>query len=318
MRRALMAIVLLAGCSSEPVQDSLFDTGLCVDRGCSEIASGVIEYEPRFELWASTATKRRWIQLPPDTQILTSDMDQWVFPVGTKVWKEFTLDGVRVETRYIVKTLADDNAVDSWSYAAYEWNAGQTEAIAVPAGSPDANGTTHDIPSNAECKECHEQLRPSRLLGFEAIQLDFESPKLDLRDLAMMGLLSAPPSGATPYFPLPGNETVNAAFGYLHANCSNCHSATSYTFNRAPLDLRLLTTKLGSVTETPTYLTTVNAPTISDLAQGVIVVPQDPDHSVLIQLMNEAVDPRHRMPPLATEIIDPRGQSVLRAWIDSL
>jgi hypothetical protein len=316
MRRALLATMFLASCSDSTSGDTLFDTGLCVDRACSQIADGVIEYQPRFELWANTATKRRWLALPAGTKIDTSDMDRWVFPVGTKVWKEFTSDGVRVETRYIVKEGEDDNSQESWRYDAYVWSSSQTEAVNTPAGKADANGTKHDVPARKDCKKCHEQLRPSRLLGVEAIQLDFDSPVADLGDLIAMGLLTAPPAGPAPHFPLPGDATTQAAFGYLHANCSNCHSTTSFAYSETLLDVRLLTTKLASVMATPTYLTTVNAPALGQLS-GTIVSPKDPDGSVLIQEMNLA-EPLDRMPPLATEIVDPEGQEILRAWIDSL
>jgi hypothetical protein len=319
MQRALLA-VFLAGCgggSSSPDRDTLFETGLCVDPACSQISGDVIEYQPRFELWANTATKRRWMQIPAGAKIDTSDMDRWVFPTGTRVWKEFTRDGVRVETRLIAKEIDDDSAPNAWSFAAYEWNAEQTEAVLVPPeGSRDANGTMHDIPTHKECKECHDQLRPSRLLGVEAIQLDFDSPLADLQDLIAMGLLTTPPAGATPFFPLPGDATVQAALGYLHANCGDCHSPTSYAYDDTMLDLRLLTTKLGAVAETPTYLTTVNAPAFGDVP-GTIVRPKDADHSVLIEWMSSPFE-IDRMPPLATELVDPQGQTVLRAWIDSL
>src|SRR5688500_10928292 len=88
---------------------TLAGTGLCTNPECTTFSSDVFEYVPRFELWADTAAKRRWIYLPPGTQIDTSDMDYWKFPVGTKLWKEFTRDNVRVETRYIVKTLPNDD-----------------------------------------------------------------------------------------------------------------------------------------------------------------------------------------------------------------
>ena len=50
-------------------------------------------YAPKFQLWSDSATKKRWIYLPPGSQIDTSDMDFWKFPVGTKVWKEFSAVG---------------------------------------------------------------------------------------------------------------------------------------------------------------------------------------------------------------------------------
>src|SRR4051812_30454775 len=82
---------------------TLAETGLCVDAGCTQIAAGILPYKPRFELWSDAATKRRWIYLPPGTTIDTTDMDHWVFPVGTKLWKEFTRDGIRVETRLVMR-----------------------------------------------------------------------------------------------------------------------------------------------------------------------------------------------------------------------
>src|SRR4051812_41872174 len=82
---------------------TLADTGLCLDAGCTQISPDVIAYEPQFQLWSDAATKRRWIYLPPGMQIDTSDMDFWQFPVGTKVWKEFTRGGIRVETRLIMR-----------------------------------------------------------------------------------------------------------------------------------------------------------------------------------------------------------------------
>jgi len=83
MRAAIAVLLLACGCTtaSEPPQDAprdtLFDTGLCLDRACTQIASDAIEYQPRFELWANGATKRRWIQLPAGAKIDTSDMDHW-------------------------------------------------------------------------------------------------------------------------------------------------------------------------------------------------------------------------------------------------
>src|SRR5262245_21735632 len=71
---------------------TLADTGRCLDAGCCQIASNVHAYTPHYQLWSDSATKRRWIYLPPGTQIDTSDMDFWKFPVGTKLWKEFTRD----------------------------------------------------------------------------------------------------------------------------------------------------------------------------------------------------------------------------------
>ena len=119
------------GPDADPLKPlTLAGTGLCTNPECTTFSADVFEYEPKFELWADSATKRRWIYLPPGTQIDTSDMDYWKFPVGTKLWKEFSRGGVRVETRYIVKTMPNDLEFGAWHYVSYQWNAAQNELVA--------------------------------------------------------------------------------------------------------------------------------------------------------------------------------------------
>ncbi|MGE0868287.1 MAG: hypothetical protein AB7P03_06990 [Kofleriaceae bacterium] len=301
--------------------DTLAGTGLCANPDCSQVNADIIAYEPRFELWSDTATKRRWMWLPPGTQIDTSDMDYWVFPVGTKFWKEFTRDATRVETRYIVKVKADDTELGSWFFASYAWDATQTSTTLAPppTGVQDANGTMHDIPSRSDCKRCHESLAPSRVLGFGAIQLDHTAAEgsLDLADAVAANMLTVPPAGSAPYFALPGNAVDHDALGYLHANCGHCHNPSSPTADKTPLDLRLVTTRLGTVDATPAYATTVNVNATLDEYTDPIIIPDNPGASVMILRMNAPEYPP-KMPELGTEMVDPAGQTALTAWINSL
>jgi hypothetical protein len=305
---------------------TLQETGLCSDPACATIASDVRLYAPRFELYSDGATKRRWIYLPAGEQIDTTDMNHWVFPVGTKLWKEFTRDGVRVETRLVMKVLPDDNMAGAWIMLTYGWNTAQDAAILVGTGGEEnANGTMHDIPSRQGCRDCHNGVRPTRVLGFGAVSLDFDAPadSVDLADLVEWGLLSAPPAGAaSPFFPLPGTQVDEAALGYLHANCGHCHNPSNPN-NAVPLNLRLRTeaSARATVAATPAYQTTVNqtgSPFVEDgTTYTTIVVPNMPDQSILSRRMlstNLGV----KMPRLGTEVADPDGQTKLRAWINSL
>ena len=305
---------------------TLAGTGLCTDPGCTAISADVRAYVPRFELWADTATKRRWVQLPAGATIDTADMDFWVFPVGTKFWKEFTRDGTRVETRYIVKLLADDNAPGAWFYAAYQWNQTQDETTLVTDGVENANMTGHDIPSRAHCRECHDEVNPTRVLGFGAIQLDHtpaDTSLLDLEDLIADNTLSVPPTSGTAgaRFPLPGTPTEQAALGYLHANCGHCHNPTSSGFGHTPVDLRLVVGALGTAAATPAYTSAVGVEGLRVVENGMsyetIVVPGDPDNSTMIVRML-STNPAGRMPFRGSEIVDPTGLATLRAWITSL
>src|SRR5688572_10898868 len=70
-------------------------TGLYADLSTKQLAVGVREYAPAVELWSDGADKRRFIALPAGKQIDASNPSEWKFPVGTKLWKEFSVTGKR-------------------------------------------------------------------------------------------------------------------------------------------------------------------------------------------------------------------------------
>src|SRR5687767_9983187 len=106
---------------------NLQDTGLYADFKTLQVDSKHLAFSPQYPLWSDGAAKRRWISLPPGTVIDGSDPDAWVFPVGTRFWKEFSFDGQRVETRYLER-----QADGQWLYAAYAWSPDGREAHLAP------------------------------------------------------------------------------------------------------------------------------------------------------------------------------------------
>ncbi len=307
----------MVGPDAGPPQ-TLLETGLCVDAACTTISPGIQPFAPRWTLWSDGATKRRWIYLPPGTQIDTTDMNNWHFPQGTKLWKEFTRDGTRVETRLYWKQGTTES---DWYQVAFIWNAEQDHAVATPGGMQNANGTEHDVPARSDCKHCHDRTQ-GRILGFSALQLDYDAPSgdLDLAGLVQQGALTAPPTGtgvAGPYFPLWPDATAadTAALGYMQANCAHCHNADSDVVEICPRIFKLDIGQLGAVATTASYTTTLKQTPVLPVTDGTYVVaPGDPDHSALYLHFTTAGG-AERMPPLATEIIDPTGQQTLRDWI---
>jgi hypothetical protein len=298
---------------------TLAETGLCLDAGCSQISPDVYAYKPQYELWSDGATKRRWIYLPPNTTINSSNMNFWEFPVGTKVWKEFTRDNIRVETRLIMRVAANGTKSD-WFYMPYVWNAAQDATTGEPMGVPNANGTEHDVPSRFQCQGCHENLQPSRVLGFSAIELDWNNPddaQLDLQKLVDLGKLSAPPTGSTPYFPIPGTANEKEVLGYMHANCGHCHNASSNVQGNTPMQLRLDVGMLGTVADTPTYTTAVDITGNMIGGFSKIVAKGEPDQSIMIYRF-ESTNPTEHMPALGSEVIDDSARMALRTWITNL
>ncbi|HEY4175609.1 MAG TPA: hypothetical protein VGM90_02195 [Kofleriaceae bacterium] len=313
---------------------TLAETGLCKDAGCTQFCPGVIEYAPQYQLYSDNAAKRRWIQLPAGTQIDTTDMNYWKFPVGTKLWKEFTTPAsegnVRIETRLVWKQGADDTLQASFYMASYGWNTTQdATTLASPTdGVIDANGTTHDIPSRVQCRTCHNGV-PGRILGVNAISMDYSSTTLDLSKMIAMNMLSTPPaaptSAGTGYFPLPGDATAKAAFGYLHANCGHCHNPTSPVYSNlaSNMSLRLDTdpAKRDLTTNVPAYATThAQNGTVGDAGMGyhgLIVDAANPDASVMLLRLKTTVQGT-RMPQIGIEINDQTGIAAVQAWIDAL
>jgi hypothetical protein len=287
----------------------LSETGLFADLASDTLGPGVRAYAPSFELWSDGAEKRRWIRLPEGSTIDTSDMNAWRFPVGTRVWKEFTRDGVRVETRMLERIGEAD---DAWIGVAYVWDALGTDAIQTPEGLTDALGTEHDVPAADRCMGCHGGRR-SVVLGFSAIQLAHEATgdAWALDDLVAEGVLTDAP---TRDIIVPGDETERAALGLLHANCGHCHSSARPQSGgprcfdpENPLDFWLRVEELDTAEGTSTYRSAI----------GSVIRRGDPDGSQLFQLASQRGEGR-QMPPLATERTDPRATEILRAWISGL
>jgi hypothetical protein len=106
----------------------------------------------------------------------------------------------------------------------------------------------------------------------------------------------------------------------MHANCGHCHNPTSATHDVTPMDVRLDVTKLTTATA-PSILTTVDVNAAMPFEDGgtdysKIFVSGSPQTSNAIFRMN-AMSFRH-MPKVGSELVDPDGQTVLLAWINSL
>ena len=291
------------------VPQRLSETGLYANIATGELSPGVLGYTPQFPLWSDGAEKQRWILLPVGQQIDTSNPDEWLFPAGTKVWKEFSVGGARVETRLLEKRGPTDS---DWVSLAYAWRPDDQDAIAAPLGELDSHRTDHDVPAAGECVACHGGRR-SFVLGFSAVQLapSAATGQIDLAGLVERRLLtSLPASGPV----VPGNAVEAAALGYLHANCSHCHNPTRPTHSGArcfepdkDLDFTLAVGQLDDVASTSTYRTVI----------GDGVKPGDPDGSRLYELMSSRGLFR-QMPPLATERVDANAVANLRVWIEGL
>ncbi|MEZ6014414.1 MAG: hypothetical protein R3F49_04820 [Planctomycetota bacterium] len=289
------------------------------------LAAGVRSFTPQYPLWTDGAAKRRWIRLPEGGVIDARDPDAWVFPVGTKVWKELSF-GRRVETRFMER-----RANGEWCYATYIWEEGAADAPLAPdagrrGACETALGTRHDVPSRSDCRACHEA-HPSRVLGFGALQLapdrdpnapHAEAPRdgdLDLVELMERGLLrgdrGALLAAGSMHAARPGRE--RAVLGYLHGNCAGCHNSAGPL---ATLGLSLVVDSVDGPGARATALGVASRFAPGGAAHALRVAPGDPDKSVLALRMASRTQAA-QMPPLGTHAVDERALALVRAWISS-
>ena len=116
-----------------PAADTI--PGLLSATGCTDSAditrpySGLVPYDVNAPFWSDGAAKDRHIGLPNGTTITRTLNDDWVFPNGTVIVKNFRLNGNLIETRHLMR-----HPDGVWAGYTYEWNAQQTEATRVQGG----------------------------------------------------------------------------------------------------------------------------------------------------------------------------------------
>ena len=165
--------------------------------------------------------------LPDGAQIDTASMDEWTYPVGTKVWKEFRSAGKRIETRFMQKVRDD------------RWVQARLRVVA-PTRRPRrcrprarrvdlGGGATYVVPKSSECNDCHKG-RKDKLLGFEAISA--RSARRE-RPHARRARRGGPAHARRPRRPRStiaddGTGHAAQALAWLHVNCgTSCHTGTS-------------------------------------------------------------------------------------------
>jgi hypothetical protein len=294
--------------------------GLYTDVANKVLAPGVHAYAPAVSLWADYATKQRWILLPPGTTIDNSDPNEWKFPVGTKVFKEFSRDGKRVETRLWWKTQAN-----YWVKATYAWSADEKTATKSAGGDLPwaSDGGVYHIPTGDECDQCHRG-RIDHILGFEQVSLGLEGATgLTLSELVKEHLLAQPVSATSLSVGDDGTGLGAPAMKWLHVNCGvACHNDDSNsTGNASDMRLRLDPTMLDGrpTTDFPTRTTTMgmlaNNPMWTTEPR---IAPGDPAGSLMVKLItNRGTDnpANNQMPPIATNIVDPLDTPKVIDWI---
>ena len=335
MKPVAFALLLAAATATSAAElpEHLRDTGLAM--GHVQDDPAIAAFSPQYPLWSDGAEKRRWVRLPPGASIDASRPDAWQFPVGTRLWKEFSVAGRPVETRYMER-----QADGSWRFATYVWTEDGRDAVLAPERGTVVTlpqGAHYQVPGRGDCLACHGGARVP-VLGFGALQLSpdrdplaphartpsaaADGPKaaasVDLPALVARGWLRGLPPALLAHPPriAADSPVERAALGYLHGNCAQCHHAGD---GRVPVRLNLEQSAADPAKSHADALRSmVGAPSryrppgFGDDAR--VVVPGDFAASVLTTRM-QSRHARVQMPPLGTERPDAEGLALVYHWI---
>lgn len=333
----------------------LSETGLFDSAKDLKPAPGLIPYSVNAQLWSDGALKERYIAIPGDAQIGYNEIEYpqpspgaprgWRFPDGTVMVKTFFLElepgnpasRRRLETRLLhFQKLAGTEEVGDqfWSGYTYVWNDEQTDAVLADAAGLDRKFTIKDAkapggqreqtwhyPSRAECSMCHTV--PAKFaLGVNTLQLNKDHDyggvvANQLRTWNHLGLFTKPLPDQPEMLPRLydyNDEKVDLpqrARSYLHANCAICHmkwgggNAEFLLLYTAPLaDLGILNVK--------------PAHGAFGVADARLLVPGQPERSLIYTRMKAAKIEDGRMPRIASSVVDEKGAKVVGDWIRAM
>lgn len=286
-------------------------------------------FAPALSFWSDGADKERFVYLPAGTVIDATDVDEWIYPIGTELWKEFKVGGARLETRVFKKTAA------GWKRTTYRWNADETDATRLDTGERvELPGRTPlSIPTAQQCDECHLG-RKEPVLGFRALEMGFANARgATLSSLIAEGRLSPPPPSSPIAIPDDGTGLAPPALLWLHMNCGHCHNdnPTAAAFG-STLKMSIRATQLIgdagvlSARDLATFTTGVCKDSERDSPSGgkyLYIAGGDPTQSLAAILLGSRATPGmegivNQMPPLATHVVDEAGQKLVNDWISAL
>lgn len=301
----------------------LSETGCVESTNPTQPAAGLIPYELISPLWSDGASKQRFMALPNNATIDIDTQGDFHFPIGTVLVKNFFLNDRIVETRLLM------HHINGWQGYSYEWlydidgNPLDAQLLTTSLSKP-IEGQNWYYPAQGECLDCHTN-GSNIALGPELQQLnkDFTYTSTgrsanQIDTLESIGLFSSALSTVQRNLRLYALDDESVSYelrakSYLHSNCANCHQ---------PDEVNTTTINLRYETPLPDMNVCGAVPLRGDmgLINPYIIDPNgtlvDPN-SVLIARM-ESIDSGLRMPPLASELLDPLAIDVLKRWQEEL
>lgn len=282
-------------------------------------------YEINAALFSDYAHKARFIQLPADKQITYNETEVLGFPAGTTLIKNFFYPndfrspeaGRRImETRLLIQEE------DGWQAIVYEWNDEQTDAERlilgkqVPVEWKDSEGAlqriNYSIPSQPQCKSCHDLGGKMTLIGPSARQLNRDGQLSDWHEKGWLNVEEEVVFPKLVNYSDPSELLELRARAWLEINCAHCHRREGPAKNSG---LYLL------ASQTDPYRLGVNKPPIAaGKGSGGLkysIVPGNSKQSILIHRIS-SLEPGEMMPELGRKMTHKEGVALIEKWINEM
>lgn len=340
MSRWMFLVVVLAACSGSKKQEVIEEVSLGVTQQSDypqwlsewkffeeelkqlSPAANVLTYDINAPLFSDYAHKARFIYLPKGTQMAYHDSEVFDFPKGSVLIKNFFYPtdfrrpgGERrmLETRLLI------HEPEGWWAIAYQWNADQTDAkrivlgAEVPVEWTDEKGQlqriNYNIPSQPQCKSCHDLNGKMTPIGPSARQLNRDN---QLSKWQQENSLSGLPNGQLPALVNYADERAllnDRARAWLEINCAHCHRREGPAKNSG---LYLL------ASEADLYRVGVNKPPIAagkgSGGMKYSIVQGKPEQSILVHRIS-SLEPGEMMPELGRKLQHQEGIDLINRWI---
>jgi uncharacterized repeat protein (TIGR03806 family) len=301
--------------------------------------ANLVPFAPNSQLYSDNATKARWISLPANTKVKWDAKENWIYPQGTVVVKNFDLPTNannpatkrRLETRLLV-VKADGKVYG----VTYRWRADNSDADLLTTGAQqsvtitNADGTTTNqtwtFPSPTECMDCHNA-QSAQILGLSTRQLNgnYTYPNgvtenqlvnWNNRNLFTPAFTNSQVPGFDKMVALNDTGALLEARvkSYLDANCAHCHgtgaggSQWDARFNTPLSQMKIVNLATTGIRD---YMADYG------IANAKVVAAGAPQQSVLY-IRDKSVNPNDRMPPIGRALEHKEYIAVLDQWITSL
>jgi uncharacterized repeat protein (TIGR03806 family) len=260
-------------------------------------------------LWSDGASKEHWMAIPDGETIEIDESGDWDLPIGSVLIKQFSVEGIVVETRLFMRH-EDGN----WAGYSYAWDeTGADATLLGGASQQDFGDLSWSYPSRSECLQCHTTAAGGSL-GLETVQLngshDYPSGSANqLITLEHIGLIELDEEIDSLDALAPRSAEASSARSLLHVNCSACHRPESTGGGNLDLRWENELDEMGACGVPPEHGD-------AGVGEGLLIAPGDPARSILSHRMHATN--YARMPPVGTEVVDVEGVASVDAWIGQL